>query len=167
MYFFSKSYSNFLLPSIKDHVASDDLLLVCSKQIVSLVLDGDVDTLPCLANLIMEEDQQNQVECCLAYLRQYCDSIVFGDSGATIGIQSYTEDDTSDDDCFFCLVEYLLPFTQKQYCLIFTTWDESVQGMGSSASIGRLVNGSLDLICIRDLLDDLMPSVPASSCTAA
>ena len=164
---FSKTYTNFLLPSIKDQVSLDALFLACSKEIVDLVLCGDVDTLPCLADVILDQDQENQVQSCLAYLRQYCDSIVFDDSGAIISIQSHTEDDTSDDDCFHYLAEYLFPHSHKQYCLITTTWYESGEGMGSSASVGHLVNGSFVLTWINDLLDELLPSVSHSSCTAA
>ena len=164
---FSKTYTNFLLPSIKDQVSLDALFLACSKQIVELVLGGDVHSLSCLADVIMDQDQETQVDCCFAYLRQYCDSIVFDDSGATIGIQSHTEDDTSDDNCFHYLAEYLFPHSHKQYCLITTTWYESGEGMGSSASVGRLVNGSFVLTWINDLLDELLLSVPHSSCTAA
>jgi len=164
---FSKTYTNFLLPSIKDQVSLDALFLACSKEIVDLVLGGDVDTLPCLADVILDQDQETQVDRCFAYLRQYCDSIVYDDSGAIIGMQSHSEDDTSDDDCFHYLAEYLFPHSHKQYCLITTTWYESGEGMGSSASIGRLVNGSFVLTWINDLLDELLPSVPHSSCTAA
>ena len=119
---FSKTCTNFLLPSIKDQVSLDVLFLACSKEIVDLVLSGDVDTLPCLADVIMDQDQETQIDRCFAYLRQYCDSIVYDDSGAIISIQSHTQDDTSDEDCFHYLVEYFLPFSQRQYCLIFTTW---------------------------------------------
>jgi hypothetical protein len=164
---FSKTYTNFLLPSIKDQVSLDALFFACSKEVVDLVLGGAVDTLPCIADVIMEQDQENQVDRCFAYLRQYCDSIVFDDSGAIIGIQSHTEDDISDDECFHCLAEYLFPHSHKKYCLITTTWYESGEGMGSSASIGRLVNGSFVLTWINDLLDELLPSVLHSSCTAA
>jgi hypothetical protein len=164
---FSKTYTNFLLPSIKDQVSLDALFLACSKEIVDLVLGGDVHSLPCLADVIMDQDQETQVDRCFAYLREYCDSIVYDDSGAIISIQSHSEDDTSDDDCFHYLVEYLLPFSHKPYCLITTTWYDSGEGMGSSASIGRLVNGSFVLTWINDLLDELLPSVPASTCTAA
>jgi hypothetical protein len=164
---FSKTYTNFLLLSIKDQVSLDALFLACSKEIVDLVLGGDVHSLPCLADVIMDQDQETQVDRCFAYLREYCDSIVYDDSGAIISIQSHSEDDTSDDDCFHYLVEYLLPFSHKPYCLITTTWYDSGEGMGSSASIGRLVNGSFVLTWINDLLDELLPSVPASTCTAA
>ena len=163
---FSKTYCTLVLPSFKEQAELDGLFLACSKQIIDLMLGGDVDALPCLADLIMDQDQETRIDCCLAYLRQYCDSIVFDDSGAIIGIQSNTEDDTSDDDCFHYLVEYLLPFSHKPYCLITTTWYESGEGMGSSASIGRLVSGSFVLTWINDLLDELLPSVPASTCTA-
>ena len=164
---FSKTYCTLVLPSFKEQAALDALFLACSKQIVELVLGGDVHSLSCLADVIMDQDQETQVDCCFAYLRQYCDSIVFDDSGATIGIQSHTEDDTSDDDCFHYLAEYLFPHSHKQYCLITTTWYESGEGMGSSASVGRLVNGSFVLTWINDLLDELLLSVPDSSCTVA
>ena len=164
---FSKTYCTLVLPSFKEQAALDALFLACSKQIVELVLGGDVHSLSCLADVIMDQDQETQVDCCFAYLRQYCDSILFDDSGAIISIQSHSEDDTSDDDCFHYLAEYLFPHSHKQYCLITTTWYESGEGMGSSASIGCLVNGSFVLTWINDLLDELLPSVPHSSCTAS
>jgi hypothetical protein len=162
MTYFAKDHCAIVLPSINDKESLDNLFLKFSKEIVEMLANDDADKLPCLADNISGEDQETQVNLCLKYLSNYCESIDFGENGASIVVQSNSEDDTSDDDFFYYLLEILLPYSKKEYCIIYTSWFDSPEGLGSSARIGRIVNGSFVHSRIDQIMDEFMPTIPES-----